>query len=319
MQTFDRFLPLNDFRKRTLATSKLRKSLLSIDTNNNLLILSSLDNRTDQLFVEQLALDDFQNGLTPKNIKLAGNMKNCQQLSSFVHCCVITAADNDSSADKGTHCFRQKITEFPDHFYEKNTQMIHTWQTFSNDETVVLLQNVAGDYSILDTKYGFSMPISENEDYVNLTPVAYFFGMDNAKELTELAQDDYKFYICEYLRDSEHRFLLQECYETAFRKMEKFSAVKFCANPIYQAVIQISEKMSTNLKWQLQVTYTATNDVIDDNVYTVDSTDLISNEQIAMICLPFSIDIYIVSNSVLVHYAVDLPKADGEALIGNYF
>uniref|UniRef100_A0AAF5PG63 Uncharacterized protein n=1 Tax=Wuchereria bancrofti TaxID=6293 RepID=A0AAF5PG63_WUCBA len=36
--------------------------LLSIDTNNNLLILSSFKNQTNELFVEQLALDDFQNG-----------------------------------------------------------------------------------------------------------------------------------------------------------------------------------------------------------------------------------------------------------------
>lgn len=30
------------------------------------------------------------------------------------------------------------------------------------------------------------MPILDNEDYANLTPVALFFGMDNAEELTEL-------------------------------------------------------------------------------------------------------------------------------------
>lgn len=35
--------------------------------------------------------------------------------------------------------------------------------------------------------FNFSlMPILDNEDYSNLTPIASFFGMDNAEELTEL-------------------------------------------------------------------------------------------------------------------------------------
>lgn len=69
----------------------------------------------------------------------------------------------------------------------------------------------------------------------------------------------------------------------------------------------------------LQVTYTSTNSIVDNNIYTVDSVDLITDQQIAMICSPFNIDIYLVSNNVLVHYAIDLPKVDGETLIGNYF
>ncbi|MCP9257920.1 hypothetical protein DINM_001296 [Dirofilaria immitis] len=62
MTPISRFVPLNDFRKRTLATFNLRRPLLSIDSNNNLLILSSFENHTDELLVEQLPLDDFQNG-----------------------------------------------------------------------------------------------------------------------------------------------------------------------------------------------------------------------------------------------------------------
>ncbi|VBB33936.1 unnamed protein product [Acanthocheilonema viteae] len=304
--------------------------------NNNLLILSSFENRTDELFVEQLALDDFQNGFMQvlfennkwkgisKSIKLNDGMKNCQQLSSFVYCC-----DNGSPVDRGTHCFRQKYLNFAEHFYENNMQMTHIWQTLSEDETVILLQNLTGKYGIFDTKNGNSMPILDNEDYSNLIPVAFFFGMDNAKELTELGynysnllpfptQDNYKFYICEYLRDSKHRFLLQECYETKLLKLENFSHIKFCANPIYQAIIQL-RNVYKNIKWQLQVTYTATNGITDNNIYTVDSVDLITDQQIAMICLPFNIDIYLISNNVIVHYAIDLPKVDGETLIGNYF
>ncbi|VDO38841.1 unnamed protein product [Onchocerca flexuosa] len=245
-------------------------------------------------------------------------MRNCQQLSSFVHCCFITADDNTSFLHEGTHCFRQRSTDLSDHFYKKNMRMTHTWQTLSNDDTVVLLQNMADGYSILDTKYGISMPILDNEDYANLTPMATFFGMDNVKELTVLAQDDYKFYICEYLRDSEHRFLLQECYESALLKLENPSHVKFCANPIYQAIIQFNNAY-TNIKWQLQVTYTTINGFNDNNIYIVESVDLITDQQVAMICSPFNIDIYMISSNVLVHYAIDLPKIDGETLIGNYF
>uniref|UniRef100_A0A0R3RLH6 ODV-E66 n=1 Tax=Elaeophora elaphi TaxID=1147741 RepID=A0A0R3RLH6_9BILA len=260
-------------------------------------------------------------------------MRNCQQLSSIVYCCVVTTDDNISSIDKGTHCFRQskylifvslsipiinyfikRHIDFAEHFYAKNMQMTRTWQTLSNDETVVLLQNMAGKYNMFDAKHGNLMPILDNEDYLNLTPVASFFGMDNAQELTELAQDDNKFYICEYLRDSKHRFLLQECYETKLLKLENFSHVKFCANPIYHAIIQLIN-VNTNIKWQLQVTYTSTNGITDNNIYTVDSIDMITNEQIAMICSPYNIDIYLVSNNVIVHYAIDLPKVDGETLI----
>ncbi|CAG9538820.1 unnamed protein product [Cercopithifilaria johnstoni] len=245
-------------------------------------------------------------------------MRNCQQLSSSVYCCVITIDDNNSFAQKGTHCFRQKYVNIIDHFYEKNMQMTSIWQTLSNDETVILLQNTTGKYSMFDTKHGNLMPILDTEEYSNLTFVASFFGMNNAEELTELAQDNYKFYICEYLRDSKHRFLLQECYATRLFKLEKFSHVKFCANPIYQAIIQL-RNVYTNINWQLQVIYTSTNDINDNNIYTVDSVDLITDKQIAMICSPFNIDIYLLSNNVLVHYAVDLPKVDGETLIGNYF
>ncbi|KAM3720467.1 Shufflon protein [Dirofilaria immitis] len=318
MTPISRFVPLNDFRKRTLATFNLRRPLLSIDSNNNLLILSSFENHTDELLVEQLPLDDFQNGFISKNIKLKVGMRNCQQLSSFVYCCVVTTDDNTTFIDKGTHCFRQRYTDISDHFYQKNMQMTHTWQTLSNDNTVVLLRSMAGRYSMLDTKYGTSMPILDNEDYANLTPVASFFGMDNAEELTALVQDDYKFYICEYLRDSKHRFLLQECYETTLVKLDNSTHIKFCANPIYQAIIQLNNAY-TNMKWQLQVAYTTTNDIIDTNIYIVDSIDLITDQQMAMICSPFSIDIYMISNNILVHYAIDLPKVDGETLIGNYF
>uniref|UniRef100_A0A8R1XQC7 Uncharacterized protein n=1 Tax=Onchocerca volvulus TaxID=6282 RepID=A0A8R1XQC7_ONCVO len=279
MATSIRFVPLNDFRKRTLATFKLQ---------------------------------------SPKNVKLDDGMRNCQQLSSFVYCCVITANDNTSFRDKGTHCFRQRSTDLFDHFYKKNMQMTQTWQTLSDDDTVVLLQNMAGGYAMLDTKYGISMPILDNEDYANLTPVVSFFGMDNVEELTALAQDDHKFYICEYLRDSQHRFLLQDCYETTMLKFENPSQIKFCANPIYQAIIQFNNAY-TNIKWQLQVTYTTTNGINDNNIYIVDSVDLITDQQIAMICSPFNIDIYMISSNVLVHYAIDLPKIDGETLIGNYF
>ncbi|VDM94015.1 unnamed protein product [Onchocerca ochengi] len=247
-----------------------RRPLLSIDTNNNLLILSSLNNRTDELLIEQLPLDDFQNGFMqvfnfkpikqniPKNVKLDDGMRNCQQLSSFVYCCVITANDNTSFRDKGTHCFRQRSTDLFDHFYKKNMQMTQTWQTLSDDDTVVLLQNMAGGYAMLDTKYGIML------------------------------------------------------------KFENPSQIKFCANPIYQAIIQFNNAY-TNIKWQLQVTYTTTNGINDNNIYIVDSVDLITDQQIAMICSPFNIDIYMISSNVLVHYAIDLPKIDGETLIGNYF
>ncbi|VDK87380.1 unnamed protein product [Litomosoides sigmodontis] len=75
---------------------------------------------------------------------------------------------------------------FVHHFYEKNMQMTRTWQTLSNDQTVLLLQNVTGKYSIFDAKHGNLMPVLDNEDYSNLTPIASFFGMDNAEEFTEL-------------------------------------------------------------------------------------------------------------------------------------
>ncbi|KAK6107239.1 hypothetical protein QQG55_27410 [Brugia pahangi] len=255
-------------------------------------------------------------------------MKNCQQLSSIVYCCHITMSDNNSFIGKGTHCFRQSPLDvsaeistkinYTDHFYMRNMQMTTIWQTLSNDETIILLQNITGKYNMFNTKNGILMPILDNEDYANLTPIASFFGMDNAEELTQLAQDDYKFYICEYLRDSKHRFLLQECYQTALIKLEKFSYIKFCANPIYQAVIQFNN-VYKNVKWQLQVSYTSTNEIIDNNIYIVDSIDLITDKQITMICSPFIIDIYFISNNILVHYAIDLPKIDGETLIGNYF
>ncbi|VIO97058.1 Uncharacterized protein BM_BM17667 [Brugia malayi] len=237
-------------------------------------------------------------------------------------------SDNNSIIGKGTHCFRQSPLDvnaeistninYTDHFYMRNMQMTAIWQTLSNDETIILLQNITGKYNMFNTKNGILMPILDNEDYANLTPVASFFGMDNAEELTQLAQDDYKFYICEYLRDSKHRFLLQECYQTALIKLEKFSHIKFCANPIYQAVIQFNN-VYKNVKWQLQVSYTSTNEIIDNNIYIVDSVDLITDKQITMICSPFIIDIYFISNNILVHYAIDLPKIDGETLIGNYF
>ncbi|EFO15396.1 hypothetical protein LOAG_13112 [Loa loa] len=245
-------------------------------------------------------------------------MRNCQQLSSFVYCCLITIDDKISFNDKGAYCFHQKFTNLTNYFYAKNMFITHTWQTLSNDETIIMLQNITGTYSILDIKHGILMPILDNEDYANLTPITSFFGMDNTEELTELAQDDYKFYICEYLRDSQHRFLLQECYETPLLKLEKVSHIKFCANPIYQAIIQLNN-ISINVKWQLQVIYASINDVIDNNIYIVDSIDLIIDQQISMICSPFNIDIYFVTNNSLIHYAIDLPKIDGETLIGNYF
>lgn len=35
--------------------------------------------------------------------------------------------------------------------------MTKTWQTLSNDKTVILLQNTTGKYSIFDTKHGKSV------------------------------------------------------------------------------------------------------------------------------------------------------------------
>ncbi|VDN06743.1 unnamed protein product [Thelazia callipaeda] len=301
--------------------------MLSIDNDNNLLILSSLDKNNSELLLEQLSLDDYQNGFISKNIKIDREMQNCQQLSSFVYCCVITE-NSDSLAVKDSKAFF-------DHFYEENMLMTDSWQTLSNDETVVILQSTIGGCSVLDTKnavfaeavdqkiyvkniFYSAMKISEDESNAFLKPVAYFFGMDNSDELIELAQDGYKFHICEYLRASEHRYFLQECYEAGFMKFESFSHIKFCANPIYQAIIQFSN-VHTNMKWQLQVTYTPTYGITDDNIYMIDSVDFVLDKQVAMSCSPSNIDIYVVSNGVLLHYMIDLPKADGETLIGNYF
>lgn len=65
--------------------------------------------------------------------------------------------------------------------------------------------------------------------------------------------------------------------------------------------------------------YTAIDESIDGNIYTIDSIDLINNQQMAMICSPFNVDLYFISKNTLINYTINLPKVDSESLIGNYF
>lgn len=50
--------------------------------------------------------------------------------------------------------FSGYFDHFSDSFYAASAQMTDTWQTLSNDATVVQLRNFENKFIIFDTKYG---------------------------------------------------------------------------------------------------------------------------------------------------------------------
>ncbi|VDM41276.1 unnamed protein product [Toxocara canis] len=94
--------------------------------------------------------------------------------------------------------------------------------------------------------------------------------------------------------------------------------VRFCANPIYQAIIQfdaVRPREHRHMRWQLQMSYKED----DESVFQLDAEDISPSGQIAVECNPEEINVYITSEKHLLKYAVDLPRSGLESLLGNFF
>ena len=86
--------------------------------------------------------------------------------------------------------------------------------------------------------------------------MAFHFPMDTIDELDELVRSRDEFKICEYSLVDFNRYELKEegCKNSRFKVEFELNNVKFCSNPLYDAVLQYGHyRNEDELSWYLRV------------------------------------------------------------------
>uniref|UniRef100_A0A915BRE2 Uncharacterized protein n=1 Tax=Parascaris univalens TaxID=6257 RepID=A0A915BRE2_PARUN len=270
----------NDLSGSRLILSKftLTRPLMSFDYEKYFIILSQ-ENRPHEVLIERLPLNDTEAGFKSSVVPVPKGMRKCRQLSDDVLCCFA-----EQLSKIGTHCFSQEENTTR-HLYERWMAPSNFWQTLQVDGTMVGVRRNR-DYRILNTRTGRVYAVSYDEKPMDLTPASYFFPMENIFELEELAINGNKFFVCEYVKLSTQHFRLvgdkdEKCRQTSFVMHEGMRGIRFCANPIYHAIVEfdaVRPRGHCHMRWQLQVSYKDD----DDSVFKFDANDISPSGQIAI-------------------------------------
>lgn len=313
------FTELNNYEKRELASFILEKPTLSLDFTNGFIILSQEAVNESKLYVERMPLQASRNIFSLWSVNLPDGMSNCHQMAVNLFCC-----NREYGPGEGTHCYVLEENELTNHLFAKSLQMTDFWQSLVSEGTMVAVKHKNNDHHIVDTSSASIFEIKNLEHRRQLTPISYFFSMESSEELSELAKENGEFVVCEYVKDNNAHYRLAGdehgsiCSKTRIQPIKNLDGVKFCANPVYQAVIQYDsehgKKNKSKIRWMLQVAYS---DDRDESVYRLEVIEKHFNSQIALNCEPTRIEIYIVAKSSLLKYTVHLPKEDVQSLLAN--
>ncbi|VDD89989.1 unnamed protein product [Enterobius vermicularis] len=245
-------------------------------------------------------------------IDLPDHMSHCHQLSKDLFCC-----NQDYEPTRGTHCYFTDDDKPASHLVIRSLQMTKFWQILSNEGALVIVKSRSGDYHVIDTASASIFEVKNSEHSSHVVPKSFFFSMETSEELSELARSGETYVICQFLKDNNQHYRLAGdekgsiCGKTRILPINDLGGVKFCANPVYQAVIHydkfVEQDDYNKLRWHLQVSY---NDDDDAVVYRLEVTEIDSTDQLGINCEPTVIEVYIVANQVLIKYTIFLPRED---------
>ena len=98
--------------------------------------------------------------------------------------------------------------------------------------------------------------IEENKLPEGYISIAFYFPMDTIDELDELVRSRDEFKICEYTLTEREQYDLkvEGCKDTKFHVDFDLNNVKFCSNPLYDAILQYGHyRNEDELSWYLRV------------------------------------------------------------------
>uniref|UniRef100_A0A0N5AGP6 BRICHOS domain-containing protein n=1 Tax=Syphacia muris TaxID=451379 RepID=A0A0N5AGP6_9BILA len=225
-----------------------------------------------------------------------------------------------------------KDTTFDEHMYIKNAFLTTFWQNLQAEGAAVILRSGNKRYHVLEsspTRQFNLYDVNDAGKHRQFTPIAFYFSMDTLEELSELAVDKSGNYvICVYAKETvDHYHLIGDetgniCSPINIRPSLQQNSIKFCANPVYLAIVQYdstsARKNKSLTKWIIQVSYSEQGNSTESNVvYQLEMPEDRAIDQLELNCEPTHVEVYVLFERLLLKYDVFLPHEDASSLLAN--
>uniref|UniRef100_A0AC34R044 Uncharacterized protein n=1 Tax=Panagrolaimus sp. JU765 TaxID=591449 RepID=A0AC34R044_9BILA len=227
------------------------------------------------------------------------NYEDCMRFTDHVVCCETGV----SSRHHKTDCWQRReedIVRVHAAFYD----FVKEWQSLENEQTAIFLYNPQR-HAVLHFEPNKIYQIDENRLPEGAISIGFHFPMNTVDELEELVRSENEFKICQYLLEDNEKYVLKDdnCKGTNFEVEYELNQVRFCSNPLYEAVVQYGHyRNEDQLSWRLRVAY-------ESSDYIYEAHDRIHSpvDQLAMDCNDQAIDLYVLGGQQLIEFAVKLP------------
>ncbi|KAE9550292.1 hypothetical protein FO519_006482 [Halicephalobus sp. NKZ332] len=274
---------------------------ISYDLNSDSIILSRFFPAQRQLKSERLSINEYDIGFLTAAQDIDGDQyEDCMRFTEHVVCCETSV----SSRDHRTDCW-QRTQDGVNQVHASHYDFVKEWQSLQAGATAVLLYN-RQRHSVLHFEKNRVYKIEENKLPEGYISMAFFFPMDTIEELDELVRSRDEFKICEYSLVDQGRYELKEgeCKDTKFKVEFELNEVKFCSNPLYDAVLQYGHyRNEDELSWRLRVEFDSS-----DNIFEAHDKLHSPVDTVAIGCSDNVIDIYALGNQQLIEYSINLPS-----------
>jgi hypothetical protein len=290
------------FNSRSLAKFHIPDQRISYDENSDSVILSKYLKAQKQLKSEKLSIEEYDLGFLGATHDIdSDNYDDCMRFTDNVFCC----STSPHSRHHKTDCWLKKNEEiFQSH--AAHYSFSPDWQSLADSANAVILHN-SQRHAILHVDANKLYQIQENKLPEEYKSVGFFFPMDTVDELDELVRSGQEFKICDYLLSSDtNTYILkeEECKRTRFMVEFELPYVKFCSNPLYDAVLQYGHlRNDDSLSWHLRVKFYSS-EILYDAKDTIHSPV----DQVTMDCNNEVIDLYVLGGQQVIEFSVELPR-----------
>jgi len=292
-------IPL-EFSSRSLARFHIPDHRISFDKNSDSIVLSRFFPAQKQLKSEKLTINEYDIGfLTSTQNFDASSYEECMRFTEHVICCETPNSVRHHKTDCWERTENGNI-EVHAPYYD----FVKDWQSLQPGTTAVMLYNPQR-HGVLHFQRKKVYKIEENKLPEGYISMAFYFPMDTIDELDELVRSRDEFKICEYTLSERDQYDLKEggCKDTRFHVDFDLNNVKFCSNPLYDAVLQYGHyRNEDELSWYLRVEF-------ESSEYIYDAQDKLHSpvDTVAMDCSDGVIDIFALGAQQVIEYSVELP------------